>query len=558
MPVKEILLLNRQAPHKNRMGFKGTSVSGSFFIGAPAKREETKDNTTARFSACPKAWRLKRVTAMKCDPEVSAGALEKGLFLSYSLKWTQRINEEVWGFIMSNRYAIILAAGQGTRMKSKLDKVLHQVCGKPMIRHVVDEVGKTEFSKLYVIVGHGADEVRACVGTDADCLLQKQQLGTAHAVRQAAERLAGLDGTTVVLCGDTPLITHKTIEKLIDFQEQNHAAAAVLTARIGDPSGYGRIIRTGSGNLAKIVEDKDATPEEKKVQEINTGIYSFDNRKLFSLLGQVGNNNAQGEYYLPDVIGLLVQSSEKVLACQTDHFEETAGVNDRLQLAAAEKYMRLRINWNHMRQGVTLVDPEATYLSPECTIGSDTVIYPGTIISGETHIGSGCTIGPHTQIRNCEIGSETIVDQSVLEDSWIGGHVQIGPFAHIRPLSKIHDQAKIGNFVEVKKSEIGARSKASHLTYLGDAVLGEDVNMGCGTITVNYDGKNKFATHIGDGAFIGCNANLVAPVTIGEGAFVAAGSTITESVNADALAIARPRQTNKENYALKLNYRTNN
>lgn len=458
---------------------------------------------------------------------------------------------------MSNRYAIILAAGQGTRMKSKLYKVLHQVCGKPMIRHVVDEASQTQFSKIYVIVGHGADAVKACIGTDAECLLQEQQLGTAHAVRQAAERLAGLDGTTVVLYGDTPLITHETIEKLIDFQEQNHAAAAVLTARIGDPSGYGRIIRDGSGNLAKIVEDKDATPEEKKVLEINTGIYSFDNRKLFSLLGKVENNNAQGEYYLPDVIGLLVQASERVLAYQTEHFEETVGVNDRLQLASAEKYMRTRVNRHHMRQGVTLIDPESTYLSAECTIGADTVIYPGTVISGQTHIGGGCTIGPHTRIRNCEIGEETVVEQSVLEDSWVGSHVQIGPFAHIRPLSKIHDQAKIGNFVEVKKSEIGEGSKASHLTYLGDAVLGKDVNMGCGTITVNYDGKNKFTTHIGDGAFIGCNANLVAPVTIGDGAFVAAGSTITESVNVDALAIARSRQVNKENYALKLNYRTN-
>lgn len=481
--------------------------------------------------------------------------LEKGRYLSYSLK---RSLGSLWGSIMSTRYAVILAAGKGTRMKSKLYKVLHQVCGKPMIRHVVDEIGQARFSKVFVIVGHGAEDVRSCIGDDADCILQKEQLGTAHAVLQASEQLGGLDGTTIVLYGDTPLITHETVEKLIDFQEKEHAAAAVLTARLEDPAGYGRVIRSATGSLEKIVEDKDATDEEKKVKEINTGIYSFNNRLLFKLLGKVSNNNAQGEYYLPDVIGLLVKASEKVLAYPTEQFEETVGVNDRVQLAAAEKYMRMRINSKHMEQGVTLIDPETTYLSAECSIGGDTIIYPGTVIKGDTNIGSGCTIGPHTEIANCTIGSDTQIDQSVLEDSWIGDEVQIGPFAHIRPLSRIHNQAKIGNFVEVKKSEIGERSKASHLTYLGDATLGADVNMGCGTITVNYDGKNKFATIIGDGAFIGCNANLVAPVTIGTGAFVAAGSTITESVNADALAIARSRQTNKENYALKLNYRTNN
>ncbi|TGA96523.1 bifunctional UDP-N-acetylglucosamine diphosphorylase/glucosamine-1-phosphate N-acetyltransferase GlmU [Sporolactobacillus shoreae] len=459
---------------------------------------------------------------------------------------------------MSTRYAIVLAAGKGTRMKSELYKVLHQICGKPMIRHVIDEIGQAQFSKTFVVVGHGAEDVRSCVGEDAECILQKEQLGTAHAVLQASRQLGGLDGTTIVLCGDAPLITHETIEKLVDFQERQHADAAVLTATLDNPAGYGRVIRSESGSLAKIVEDKDATAEEKRVREINAGVYSFNNRLLFELLGKVGNDNAQGEYYLPDVIALLVKASRKVLALKTEHFEETVGVNNRIQLAAAEKYMRARINRKHMEQGVTLIDPDTTYLSADCSIGSDTVIYPGTVVKGHTQIGSGCTVGPHTEIIDCEIGSGTQVDQSVLEDSWIGNDVQIGPFAHIRPLSKIHNEAKIGNFVEVKKSEIGSRSKASHLTYLGDATLGEDVNMGCGTITVNYDGKNKFATKIGNGAFIGCNANLVAPVTIGDGAFVAAGSTITESVNADALAIARSRQTNKEKYALKLNYRTNN
>lgn len=458
---------------------------------------------------------------------------------------------------MSNRFTVILAAGQGTRMKSKLDKVLHPVCGKPMIRHVIDQAQSANFSKIFVVVGHGAEEVEKCVGSDAECVLQKEQLGTAHAVLQVSEKLRGLDGTTVVLYGDTPLLTHSTIEKLVKEQERGHAAAAVLTANLENPAGYGRILRDSTGRFVGIVEDKDATERQKQIKEINTGIYSFNNRLLFELLDKVDNHNVQKEYYLPDVITLMTARSEKVLAVRTENFEETVGVNNRVQLAEAERYMRKRINRRHMMAGVTLIDPDSTYLSADCSIGRDTVVYPGTLISGKTEIGEDCVIGPQTRIHNCRIGSDTRIDQSVLEDSFVGNHVQIGPFSHIRPLSKLHDQVKVGNFVEVKKSEIGERSKASHLTYLGDAVLGKDVNMGCGTITVNYDGKNKYKTQIGDGAFIGCNANLVAPVTIGNGAFVAAGSTITDSVNDDALAIARSRQTNKEKYALKLNYRLN-
>jgi bifunctional UDP-N-acetylglucosamine pyrophosphorylase/glucosamine-1-phosphate N-acetyltransferase len=368
---------------------------------------------------------------------------------------------KLWGFVMSNRFAIILAAGKGTRMKSKLYKVLHQVCGKPMIRHVIDEVGKADFSTIYVVVGHGASDVKTAVGEDAECLLQLEQLGTGHAVLQTADKLSGLVGTTVVLCGDTPLITHQTIEKLIHVQEESQASAAVLTANLEDPTGYGRVIRDASGNVAKIVEEKDANPAEKRVKEINTGIYSFDNRKLFTLLRQVTNNNAQGEYYLPDVIGLLVRDSEKVIAYTTEQFEETVGVNDRIQLAAAGKYMQARINHAMMQNGVTLIDPQTTYLSAECTIGNDTVIYPGTVIAGKTRIGSKCVIGAHSQIRNCVIGDGTRIEQSVLEDSTIGKDVQIGPFAHIRPLSKIHDQTKVGNFVEVKNTDVGERSGPS-------------------------------------------------------------------------------------------------
>lgn len=454
---------------------------------------------------------------------------------------------------MSNRYAVILAAGQGTRMKSRLYKVLHKVCGKPMIQHIVDEVAKLDLAKTVAVIGCGAEAVKEKLGDKVEFVLQEKQLGTAHAVQQAAAILEKLEGTTVVLCGDTPLVTHETIERLLDHHEKSHASATILTTTIDDPSGYGRVIRHSSGHVTGIVEDKDATSEEKQIKEINTGIYCFNNRKLFETLKKVKNNNAQGEYYLPDVIGILVAASEKVAAFRTDHFEEIIGVNDRVALAAAEKFMRKRINTYHMMHGVTLIDPETTYISADSKIDSDTIIYPGTVISGATSIGEGCIVGPNTQIKDCQIGLETTVNQSVLEDSQVGNHVHIGPFAHIRPLSKVGNEAKIGNFVEVKKSVIGDGSKASHLTYLGDAEIGRDVNIGCGSITVNYDGKNKFVTRIEDGAFIGCNANLVAPVTVGKGAFVAAGSTITDSVNDNALAIARTRQTNKENYALKLN-----
>ncbi|WP_283163418.1 bifunctional UDP-N-acetylglucosamine diphosphorylase/glucosamine-1-phosphate N-acetyltransferase GlmU [Sporolactobacillus mangiferae] len=358
---------------------------------------------------------------------------------------------------MSKRFAVILAAGKGTRMKSKLYKVLHPVCGKPMIRHVVDTVKNADFSKVYVVVGHGAEQVEATVGTDAECLTQREQLGTGHAVLQAAGRLSEQEGTTVVLCGDTPLITYQTIERLMQVQEKHHAAAAVLTAHLEDPTGYGRIVRDRSGHVAKIVEDKDANSDEKRVKEINTGIYSFDNRKLFALLKQVTNHNAQGEYYLPDVIGLLVQKSEKVIAYATEHFEETVGVNDRMQLAAAGKYMQDRINRAVMQNGVTLIDPSTTYLSADCVIGGDTVVYPGAVIEGNTRIGNGCRIGAHSYIRDCIIGNSVQIDQSVLEGVTIGNDVQIGPFAHIRPLSKVHGRVNAGHSVDAGNMDIGER-----------------------------------------------------------------------------------------------------
>ncbi|QYX69159.1 MULTISPECIES: bifunctional UDP-N-acetylglucosamine diphosphorylase/glucosamine-1-phosphate N-acetyltransferase GlmU [Bacillus] len=449
---------------------------------------------------------------------------------------------------MDKRFAVVLAAGQGTRMKSKLYKVLHPVCGKPMVEHVVDEAIKLSLSKLVTIVGHGAEEVKKQLGDKSEYALQAEQLGTAHAVKQAQPFLADEKGVTIVICGDTPLLTAETMEQMLKEHTQREAKATILTAVAEDPTGYGRIIRSENGAVQKIVEHKDASEEERLVTEINTGTYCFDNEALFRAIDQVSNDNAQGEYYLPDVIEILKNEGETVAAYQTGNFQETLGVNDRVALSQAEQFMKERINKRHMQNGVTLIDPMNTYISPDAVIGSDTVIYPGTVIKGEVQIGEDTIIGPHTEIMNSAIGSRTVIKQSVVNHSKVGNDVNIGPFAHIRPDSVIGNEVKIGNFVEIKKTQFGDRSKASHLSYVGDAEVGTDVNLGCGSITVNYDGKNKYLTKIEDGAFIGCNSNLVAPVTVGEGAYVAAGSTVTENVPGKALAIARARQVNKDDY----------
>ncbi|MGN1401637.1 MAG: bifunctional UDP-N-acetylglucosamine diphosphorylase/glucosamine-1-phosphate N-acetyltransferase GlmU [Bacillus sp. (in: firmicutes)] len=455
---------------------------------------------------------------------------------------------------MNNRYAVILAAGQGTRMKSKLYKVLHSVCGKPMVRHVLNQVIALNAQEIVTVVGHGAEKVKTELGNTTEFALQTEQLGTAHAVMQAESLLQGKKGTTIVICGDTPLIKAETMEALIRQHEEKNAKASILTAYLEDPTGYGRIIRNAEGFVEKIVEHKDASKSERAVTEINTGTYCFDNESLFAALKKVSNDNVQGEYYLPDVIEILKSEGEIVTAYQTEDFEETLGVNDRVALSQAEKIMRNRINLEHMRNGVTIIDPDQTYIGADVVIGQDTIIEPGTTIKGQTEIGKDCVIGPCTEISDCKVGNGTVIRQSVASESEIGNHVAIGPFAHIRPASAIGNDVKVGNFVEIKKAVFGNGSKASHLSYIGDAEVGSNVNLGCGSITVNYDGKNKYLTKIGDNVFVGCNSNLVAPVNVGDGAYIAAGSTITEDVPGNALSIARSRQVNKDDYVSKLNF----
>ncbi len=466
-------------------------------------------------------------------------------------------NKTLWaeGVRVVKKMAIVLAAGQGKRMKSKLYKVLHPVCGKPMVAHVLRAVREAGCERVVVVVGHGADDVRAALGDAAEYALQSEQLGTGHAVQQAAPLLAGEDGVTLVVCGDTPLVTAQTIEAMFRLHRESGAAATILTALVDDPTGYGRVVRDATGVVERIVEHRDCRPEELDILEINAGTYCFDNRKLFAALGRLTNDNAQGEYYLTDVIGILRADGETVAAYRTPDAAEAAGINDRAALAEAERLMRRRIHERLMAAGVTLIDPDHTYIEADVVIGEDTVVWPGTYLRGATVIGSGCVIGPGCDLTDTTVGDGTVIRHAVAEGAVIGGACTVGPFAYLRPGTRIADHVKVGDFVEIKNSSIGEHSKVPHLSYVGDATVGAHVNIGCGAITANYDGYSKFRTEIGDRAFIGSNVNLVAPVKIGQGAYVVAGSTITQDVGDNDVAIARERQVNKPGYAEKLRAR---
>ncbi|MFL2118903.1 bifunctional UDP-N-acetylglucosamine diphosphorylase/glucosamine-1-phosphate N-acetyltransferase GlmU [Marinilactibacillus psychrotolerans] len=453
---------------------------------------------------------------------------------------------------MSKRYAVVLAAGQGTRMKSKLYKVMHPVMGKPMVGHVVDAALEVEMDKIVTVTGVGAETVQEYLRNKSAYVLQEEQLGTAHAVKQAASILKDKEGTTLVICGDTPLLTSETLSGLVDFHESEGAKATVLTAHANEPFGYGRVIRSNNGAVMKIVEQKDASEEETKVQEINTGTYCFDNKALFNALEKVTNENIQGEYYLPDVIEILKKQGELVAAFQLNNMDEALGVNDRVALAQAYQSMKKRINEQHMRNGVSIIDPANTYIESNVKIGQDTVIEPGVYLKGNTEIGRDVLIGAHSVIADSKIGNNVKITSSTIEESIMGDNSDIGPNSHLRPQTILKESVHIGNYVEVKKATIGNNTKIGHLTYVGDAELGENINIGCGTVFVNYDGKNKHKINIGDNAFIGCNANLIAPVTVEKNTYVAAGSTITDTVPENALAIARARQTIKEGYFTKM------
>ncbi|MBH5320725.1 bifunctional UDP-N-acetylglucosamine diphosphorylase/glucosamine-1-phosphate N-acetyltransferase GlmU [Paenibacillus sp. GSMTC-2017] len=456
---------------------------------------------------------------------------------------------------MKKIMAIVLAAGQGKRMKSKLYKVLHPVGGKPMVGHVVDIVKEAASERTVVIVGHGAETVKAYFGDAAEYALQEQQLGTGHAVRQAEELLGTEEGTTIVICGDTPLVQASTIEAMLKLHGEHNAAATVLSASFDNPNGYGRVIRGEDGTVQRIVEHKDCSPEEIAVKEINTGTYCFDNRKLFDALNKVTNDNTQGEYYLTDVIGIFREAGEVVQGYCTDDAAEAVGINDRVALSEAERFMKERINRQHLLNGVTIIDPSSTYIEAGVQIGSDTVLYPGTFLRSGTIIGTDCVIGPSADIANSTVADGVTITYSVVADSVIGEESSVGPYANLRPGTKIGKGCKVGDFVELKNASLDDGSKVSHLSYIGDAKIGKDVNVGCGAITVNYDGFNKALTEIGDNAFIGSNANLIAPVKIGDGAYVVAGTTVTQDVPAGDLAIARERQVNKPGYADKIRAR---
>lgn len=449
---------------------------------------------------------------------------------------------------MKDIIALILAAGKGTRMKSSMPKVLHKVGGVPMVEQVLRAVKAAGTQRQIVVVGFGGEAVQEYIGDAAETVVQEQQLGTGHAVMQAESLLAGVSGTLLVTCGDTPLVTADTFRQMLTHHEETKAAATVLTAVMPDPTGYGRVIRNEDGQVVKIVEQKDGSPEELAVHEVNAGIYCFDMDLLWQMLHNVTNDNAQGEYYLTDIIGMLVKGGHVVSAFAAPDYKETLGVNSRLQMAEAEQVLRRRKLEQLMTDGVTIIDPANTYVDTTVSVGRDTILYPGTILEGSTVVGENCQVGPYVRMTNVRMGNDDHLQFTYAHDCEIKNGCEIGPFVHFRPQTVIGNHVKVGNYMEVKNSIIGDGTKLPHLSYIGDSDVGSGVNIGCGTITVNYDGKVKHRTVIRDHAFVGCNSNLVSPVTIGEYAYIGAGSTITKDVPPKSLSVARAKQRNIEGW----------
>ncbi len=445
---------------------------------------------------------------------------------------------------------VILAAGEGKRMRSRQPKVLHELCGRPLITYPL-RLARTLADRIVLIVPPDVDGMGSIVGDGVAIVEQRERLGTGHAVLQARGECQSAVGPILVLPGDMPLLSVETIERLVGHHTATGAAATILTAVIDRPHGYGRVLRQG-GRVKRIVEDRDATDDEKRVAEINTSVYCFDGGRLWRALDQVKPDNDQGEYYLTDVIGLLNRAGGRVEAITVEDPDEAHGVNDRRQLAAVAAIQRRRIVDRHMLAGVTILDPATTYIDETVTIGADTVIYPNVVIDVASEIGGDCVIGLGSHIRASRLGDGVIVKPyCVLTEAVVEDGAALGPFCHLRPQAHIGVKAKIGNFVEVKKSKIGRGSKAPHLSYIGDTTVGEQVNIGAGTITCNYDGVAKHPTTIGAGSFVGSNTTLVAPVVVGEGAYVGAGSTITKDVPPGALAVGRAHQIVKEGWAAR-------
>jgi len=450
---------------------------------------------------------------------------------------------------------LILAAGLGTRMRSDLAKVLHRLDGRPLINHVCRTATALAPQKIYVVIGQQGEDVKAAVLNELDdqqvvFVTQEKQLGTGDAVNSAREYLQDQDSTLVVLSGDVPMIRPETLAALVQ-QHHGHrgkgAACTILTVKLKNPTGYGRIVRDDGGRFERIVEQKEASEEIRQISEVNSGIYCFDTQKLFAALNGVRNHNSQGEYYLTDVPSLLRDADEDVAILAQSDSHEIEGVNNRAQLADLERILNRRtISKLMLDYGVTFIDPKSAHISAQAAIGRDTVIHPNVTIEGESVIGDGSSIRSGTRITNSRVGHGVeILDSCVIANSNIGNNCTVGPFAHLRGNSKMEEKSKVGNFVELKKTKLGRGSKASHLTYLGDATIGENTNIGAGTVTCNYDGKNKHETHIGDHVKIGSDTMLVAPINVGDGAVTGAGSVVTKDVEPDTLVAGVPARIKK-------------
>ncbi len=450
-------------------------------------------------------------------------------------------------------HVVILAAGQGTRMKSGVPKVMHELAGLPMVDHVLRAADALRPATITVVVGHKAETVRTHLEgrQNVRTVVQEPQLGTAHALQQTESILAGLSGTLVLLSGDVPLLKASTLQQLAETHRRANAAATVATAIVERPYGYGRVVRTG-GRIVRIVEERDASPAERQIREINSGIYAFDLPPLFEALRGIASQNAQGEFYLTDLVGIYRRRKLPVETLPVTNPDEIRGINSRTELAEVSRIVRQNKNEELMAAGVTLIDPATTYIDADVEVGPDTVIHPGVVLEGHTRIGPACEIQAHVRIVDSTLGSHVSVNSfCLIVGASVADAAAVGPFAHLRPESVVGEKAKVGNFVELKKTTLGAGSKANHLAYLGDADIGADVNIGAGTIICNYDGQTKHQTSIEEGAFIGSDTQLIAPVTIGRGAYVGTGTTVREDVPPGALAVSAGKQRNIEGWVAR-------